>query len=153
MWSTAGLSLVLLAVQVWARSDLPNNTEVLVTILVDETWLAGQLLPVATLKDLMTNSIASQEKFSHGTMESTFSLMTSSDVMEQVDSETTVLVTLADCEKTHMMNQDLLMNEMNHQLIHFAVSDLTCDRLAGESFLLPVTTPDTSLIQLVTDFK
>ena len=39
MRSSAGLSLVLLAAQVWARSDLPNNTEVLVTILVDETWL------------------------------------------------------------------------------------------------------------------
>ena len=153
MRSTAGLSLVLLAAQVWARSDLPNNTEVLVTILVDETWLASQLMPVATLKDLMTNSIASQDKFTHGTMESTFSLMTSDDIMEQVGSETTVLVTLADCEKTHMMNDDLVTNEMNHQLIHFAVSDLTCDRLAGESFLLPVTTPDTSLIQLVTDFK
>ena len=153
MRSSVGLSLVLLAAQVWARSDLPNNTEVLVTILVDETWLASQLMPVATLKDLMTNSIASQDKFTHGTMESTFSLMTSDDIMEQVGSETTVLVTLADCEKTHMMNDDLVTNEMNHQLIHFAVSDLTCDRLAGESFLLPVTTPDTSLIQLVTDFK
>ena len=153
MRATAGLSLVLLAAQVWARSDLPNNTEVLVTILVDETWLSSQRLPVATLKDLMTNSIASQDKFSHGTMESTFSTMTSSDIMDQIDTETTVLITLTDCEKTHMMNQDLMLNEMNERLIHFAVSDLTCDRLSGQSFLLPVTTPDTSLIQLVTDFK
>merc|ERR1719400_2251786 len=110
-------------------------------------------MPLAAVKDLMTNSIASQDKFGHGTLESTFTAIESSDIMGQIDSETTVVVTLADCEKTHMMNDDLMMNEMNEQLIHFAVSDLTCNRLSGESFLLPVTTPETSLIQLVTDFK
>ena len=153
MRSSVGLSLVLMAAQVWARSDLPNSSDVLVTILADETWLAGQRMPIATVKDLMTNSIASQDKFGHGTLESTFSAMTSSDIMDQINTDTTVVVTLTDCEKTHMMNQDLMMNEMNEQLIHFAVSDLTCNRLSGESILLPVTTPETSLIQLVTDFK
>ena len=153
MRSWVGLSLVLLAAQVWARSDLPNSTDVLITILADEAWLASQRMPLAAVKDLMTNSIASQDKFGHGTLESTFTAIESSDIMGQIDSETTVVVTLADCEKTHMMNDDLMMNEMNEQLIHFAVSDLTCNRLSGESFLLPVTTPENSLIQLVTDFK
>ena len=148
-----GLSLLLVAGQVWAGSDLPNSTEVLVTILADETWLAKHRMPVATVKDLMTNSIASQDKLGHGTLESTFSSMTSSDIMGQIDDETTVVVTLADCENTHSMNQDLMLNKMNEQLIHFAVSDLTCNRLSGESFLLPITTPENSLIQLVTDFK
>ena len=148
-----GLSLVLAGGQVWARSDLPNSTDVLITILADETWLAKHRMPVATVKDLMTNSIASQDKLGHGTLESTFSSMTSSDIMGQIDDETTVVVTLADCENTHSMNQDLMLNKMNEQLIHFAVSDLTCNRLSGESFLLPITTPENSLIQLVTDFK
>ena len=153
MRSSVGLSLVLVAAQVWARSDLPNSTDVLVTILADEDWVAGQRMPMATLKDLMTNSIASQDKLGHGTLESTFVAMTSDDIMAQIDPETTVVVTLTDCENTHMMNQDLILNEMNEQLIHFAVSDLTCNRLTGESFLLPVTTPQNSLLQLVTDFK
>ena len=87
MRSLVGLSLALLvgiASKAWARSDLPNHTDVLVTVVADDDWLTYQGMSPDILKGLITKSIEDQATFSHGTLESTFTSMTTGSIMDEV---------------------------------------------------------------------
>lgn len=87
MRSLVGLSLalVLLATKAGARSDFPNHTEVLVTIMADENWVGKQGMPLTVLQDVMTNSISSNARFSNGILESTFTSLPPGNITGEYD--------------------------------------------------------------------
>ena len=65
-------------------------------------------------------------------------------------TETSVIVTLTSCKETQMFHKELTMS---HEILHFAVTDNGCDRLEEAAVLIPVTTRQNSILQLVSDFK
>ena len=88
MRSMVGLSLALviaIVTQAGARSNLPNNTEVLITIMADDNWVSKQGLNIDSVKDIMTNSIAAHAKFEYGSFESTFDKLKTGNVTGEYD--------------------------------------------------------------------
>ena len=63
---------------------------------------------------------------------------------------TRVLVTLASCENSHLMNAEV--QEYPH-LMHIGLSEGKCERFLGAGVMMPVMAPGEDIVQLITDFK
>ena len=68
-------------------------------------------------------------------------------------SDTTVLITLTNCHRSHRIKKELSMTEEGSSILHVAVTDIGCNRMDGASVMIPITTPANSLMQLVSDFR
>ena len=68
-------------------------------------------------------------------------------------SDTTVLITLTNCHRSHRIKKELSMTEEGSSILHVAVTDIGCNRMEGASVMIPITTPANSLMQLVSDFR
>ena len=144
------LSLLLLASSALARSNLPNHTELLVTVLVDEAWVRGESQSLDTMREVITESITSARS-DHVSMEVDFRTLVPGNLSDKVDLEqSSVVVTITDCAKTHEINMELVEAG---DMLHVGVTDLACSRLEEAGILVPMIPPGSGLIQLLTDFK
>ena len=144
------LSLLLLASSALARSNLPNHTELLVTVLVDEAWVRGESQSLDTMREVITESITSARS-DHVSMEVAFRTLVPGNLSDKVDLEqSSVVVTITDCAKTHEINREMVEAG---DLLHVGVTDLACNRLEEAGILVPMIPPGSGLIQLLTDFK
>ena len=144
------LSLLLLASSALARSNLPNHTELLVTVLVDEAWVRGESQSLDTMREVITESITSARS-DHVSMEVDFRTLVPGNLSDKVDLEqSSVVVTITDCAKTHEINMELVEAG---DILHVGVTDLACSRLEEAGILVPMIPPGSGLIQLLTDFK
>ena len=144
------LSLLLLASSALARSNLPNHTELLVTVLVDEAWVRGESQSLDTMREVITESITSARS-DHVSMEVDFRTLVPGNLSDKVDLEqSSVVVTITDCAKTHEINREMVEAG---DLLHVGVTDLACSRLEEAGILVPMIPPGSGLIQLITDFK
>ena len=144
------LSLLLLASSALARSNLPNHTELLVTVLADEAWVKGESQSLDTMREVITESITSARS-DHVSMEVDFRTLVPGNLSDKVDLEqSSVVVTITDCAKTHEINREMVEAG---DLLHVGVTDLACSRLEEAGILVPMIPPGSGLIQLLTDFK
>ena len=144
------LSLLLLASSALARSNLPNHTELLVTVLADEAWVRGESQSLDTMREVITESITSSRS-DHVSMEVAFRTLVPGNLSDKVDLEqSSVVVTITDCAKTHEINREMVEAG---DLLHVGVTDLACSRLEEAGILVPMIPPGSGLIQLLTDFK
>ena len=144
------LSLLLLASSALARSNLPNHTELLVTVLADEAWVRGESQSLDTMREVITESITSARS-DHVSMEVAFRTLVPGNLSDKVDLEqSSVVVTITDCAKTHEINREMVEAG---DLLHVGVTDLACSRLEEAGILVPMIPPGSGLIQLLTDFK
>ena len=144
------LSILLLAVSALARSNLPNHTELLVTVLADEAWVRGESQSLDTMREVITESITSARS-DHVSMEVDFRTLVPGNLSDKVDLEqSSVVVTITDCAKTHEINREMVEAG---DLLHVGVTDLACSRLEEAGILVPMIPPGSGLIQLLTDFK
>ena len=144
------LSILILASSALARSNLPNHTELLVTVLADEAWVKGESQSLDTVREVITESITSARS-DHVSMEIDFRSLVPGNLSDKVDLEqSTVVVTITDCAKTHEINRELMEAG---DLLHVGITDLACSRLEEAGILLPMIPPGSGLIQLLTDFK
>ena len=144
------LSILLLASSALARSNLPNHTELLVTVLADEAWVKGESQSLDTVREVITESITSA-KSDHVSMEIDFRSLVPGNLSDKVDLEqSSVVVTITDCAKTHEINRELIEAG---DLLHVGITDLACSRLEEAGILMPMIPPGSGLIQLLTDFK
>ena len=144
------LSLLLLASSDLARSNLPNHTELLVTVLADEAWVRGESQSLDTMREVITESITSARS-DHVSMEVAFRTLVPGNLSDKVDLEqSSVVVTITDCAKTHEINREMVEAG---DLLHVGVTDLACSRLEEAGILVPMIPPGSGLIQLLTDFK
>ena len=144
------LSILLLASSALARSNLPNHTELLVTVLADEAWVKGESQSLDTVREVITESITSARS-DHVSMEIDFRSLVPGNLSDKVDLEqSSVVVTITDCAKTHEINRELMEAG---DLLHVGITDLACSRLEEAGILLPMIPPGSGLVQLLTDFK
>ena len=144
------LSILILASSALARSNLPNQTELLVTVLADEAWVKGESQSLDTVREVITESITSA-KSDHVSMEIDFRSLVPGNLSDKVDLEqSSVVVTITDCAKTHEINRELMEAG---DLLHVGITDLACSRLEEAGILMPMIPPGSGLIQLLTDFK
>ena len=144
------LSILILASSALARSNLPNQTELLVTVLADEAWVKGESQSLDTVREVITESITSA-KSDHVSMEIDFRSLVPGNLSDKVDLEqSSVVVTITDCAKTHEINRELMEAG---DLLHVGVTDLACSRLEEAGILMPMIPPGSGLVQLLTDFK
>ena len=144
------LSLLLLASTALARSNLPNHTELLVTILADEAWVTGERQSLDAVREVITESITAARS-DHVSMEVAFRTLVPGNLSDSVDLDmSTVVVTMTDCAKTHEINKEL---REAGKMLHVGVTDLACSRLEEAGILVPMIPPGSGLIQLLTDFK
>ena len=144
------LSILILASSALARSNLPNHTELLVTVLADEAWVKGESQSLDTVREVITESITSA-KSDHVSMEIDFRSLVPGNLSDKVDLEqSSVVVTITDCAKTHEINRELMEAG---DLLHVGITDLACSRLEEAGILMPMIPPGSGLIQLLTDFK
>ena len=144
------LSILILASSALARSNLPNHTELLVTVLADEAWVKGESQSLDTVREVITESITSARS-DHVSMEIDFRSLVPGNLSDKVDlEESSVVVTITDCAKTHEINRELMEAG---DLLHVGITDLACSRLEEAGILLPMIPPGSGLIQLLTDFK
>ena len=144
------LSLLLLASSALARSNLPNHTELLVTVLADVAWVRGESQSLDTMREVITESITSARS-DHVSMEVAFRTLVPGNLSDKVDLEqSSVVVTITDCAKTHEINREMVEAG---DLLHVGVTDLACSRLEEAGILVPMIPPGSGLIQLLTDFK
>ena len=144
------LSILLLAASALARSNLPNHTELLVTVLADEAWVRGESQSLDTMREVITESITSARS-DHVSMEVDFRTLVPGNLSDKVDLEqSSVVVTITDCAKTHEINMELVEAG---DILHVGVTDLACSRLEEAGILVPMIPPGSGLIQLLTDFK
>ena len=144
------LSILILASSALARSNLPNHTELLVTVLADEAWVKGESQSLDTVREVITESITSA-KSDHVSMEIDFRSLVPGNLSDKVDLEqSSVVVTITDCAKTHEINRELMEAG---DLLHVGITDLACSRLEEAGILMPMIPPGSGLIQLLSDFK
>ena len=144
------LSILILASSALARSNLPNQTELLVTVLADEAWVKGESQSLDTVREVITESITSA-KSDHVSMEIDFRSLVPGNLSDKVDLEqSSVVVTITDCAKTHEINRELMEAG---DLLHVGITDLACSRLEEAGILMPMIPPGSGLVQLLTDFK
>ena len=144
------LSIPRLAASALARSNLPNHTELLVTVLADEAWVRGESQSLDTMREVITESITSARS-DHVSMEVDFRTLVPGNLSDKVDLEqSSVVVTITDCAKTHEINMELVEAG---DILHVGVTDLACSRLEEAGILVPMIPPGSGLIQLITDFK
>ena len=144
------LSLLALASPSLARSNLPNHTELLVTVLADEAWVTGERQSLDSVREVITESITTARS-DHVSMEVDFRTLVPGNLSENVDLDlSSVVVTLTDCAKTHEINKGLMEAG---ELLHVGMTDLACSRLEEAGILVPMIPPGSGLIQLLTDFK
>ena len=144
------LSILILASSALARSNLPNQTELLVTVLADEAWVKGESQSLDTVREVITESITSA-KSDHVSMEIDFRSLVPGNLSDKVDLEqSSVVVTITDCAKTHEINRELMEAG---DLLHVGITDLACSRLEEAGILMPMIPAGSGLVQLLTDFK
>ena len=144
------LSILILASSALARSNLPNHTELLVTVLADEAWVKGESQSLDTVREVITESITSARS-DHVSMEIDFRTLVPGNLSDKVDLEqSSVVVTITDCAKTHEINMELMEAG---DLLHVGITDLACSRLEEAGILMPMIPPGSGLIQLLSDFK
>ena len=144
------LSILILASSALARSNLPNHTELLVTVLAGEAWVKGESQSLDTVREVITESITSARS-DHVSMEIDFRSLVPGNLSDKVDLEqSSVVVTITDCAKTHEINRELMEAG---DLLHVGITDLACSRLEEAGILMPMIPPGSGLIQLLTDFK
>ena len=144
------LSILILASSALARSNLPNHTELLVTVLADEAWVKGESQSLDTVREVITESITSARS-DHVSMEIDFRTLVPGNLSDKVDlEESSVVVTITDCDKTHEINRELMEAG---DLLHVGITDLACSRLEEAGILMPMIPPGSGLIQLLSDFK
>ena len=144
------LSILILASSALARSNLPNHTELLVTVLADEAWVKGESQSLDTVREVITESITSARS-DHVSMGIDFRSLVPGNLSDKVDlEESSVVVTITDCAKTHEINRELMEAG---DMLHVGITDLACSRLEEAGILMPMIPPGSGLIQLLSDFK
>ena len=153
MMTHCTLSLLILAASALttlARSNLPNHTELLVTVLANEAWVTAESQSLDAVREVITASITAARS-DHVSMEVAFRTLTPGNLSDNVDLEaSSVVVSLTDCAKTHEISREL--GEAGDTL-HVGLTDLACSRLEETGILVPMIPPGSGLIQLLTDFK
>ena len=66
------------------KSNLPNHTELVVSVLADESWVRGEGMTLDSVRDKMTESITSSRS-DHVSMEILFNTMTSVNMTDDID--------------------------------------------------------------------
>lgn len=66
------------------NSNLPNHTELVVSVLADESWVRGEGMTMDSVRDLMTESITSSRS-THVSMEILFNIMTSPNMTDDIN--------------------------------------------------------------------
>ena len=66
------------------KSNLPNHTELVVSVLADESWVMGEGMTMDSVRDLMTESITSSRS-THVSMEILFNTMTSVNMTDDIN--------------------------------------------------------------------
>ena len=148
--------LVLMLGTTLARSNLPNQTELTVQVMVDSGWVKSNGGSLANVDMVLTQVITSASS-SHVSMkidvmelvseESKISLETNFDV-----NETDVLVTLTRCSTTHNIHDSILAGGVDH-ILHVGVTSVPCARLDNTGVLMPMVTTNNDMVQLISDFK
>ena len=129
-----------------ARSNLPNHTELLVSVLADEAWVQGEGESLDLVRELMTESITSTRS-EHVSMEIDFRSLGSGNIDLTGSS---VVVTLTDCAGTQELSRKVAGRG---EILHVGVTDLACARLEETGILVPMIPPASGIIQLLADFK
>ena len=102
------------------------------------------------MREVITESITSARS-DHVSMEIDFRSLVPGNLSDKVDLEqSSVVVTITDCAKTHEINRELMEAG---DLLHVGITDLACSRLEEAGILMPMIPPGSGLIQLLTDFK
>ena len=129
-----------------ARSNLPNHTELLVSVLADEAWVQGEGESLDLVRELMTESITSTRS-EHVSMEIDFRSLGSGNIDLTGSS---VVVTLTGCAGTQELSRKVAGRG---EILHVGVTDLACARLEETGILVPMIPPASGIIQLLADFK
>ena len=66
------------------NSNLPNHTQLVVSVLADESWVRGEGMTMDSVRDLMTESITSSRS-THVSMEILFNTMTSPNMTDDIN--------------------------------------------------------------------
>ena len=132
-----------------ARSNLPNHTELLVSVLADEAWVQGEGESLDLVRELMTESITATRS-QHVSMEIDFRSLGSGNISDIDLTGSSVVVTLTDCAGTQELSREVAGRG---EILHVGVTDLACARLEETGILVPMIPPASGIIQLLADFK
>ena len=68
-----------------ALSNLPNHTELMVSVLADEAWVKMEGFTLDKVEEMMTTSITGSSS-EHVSMKMTFTEMTSGNITDNIDT-------------------------------------------------------------------
>lgn len=127
-------------------SKLPNDTHVILGVVVDERWVraSGEL---GEVENAVREAVANTDLV-HGSM--VLEWTTNIKVAANYGKNKTAVLSILDCKKTHSLAKKL----SSHGTIHIAISDTGCRRLPDETSLFtPIVTGGQAAIQLIADLR
>ena len=149
--------------------NLPTDTDISVTVVVDEAWVNTEGLSSGDVENILRPVL---QGYNSGGLEVTdfrqITLRNAANISQEVDfgkinnlhlvyfihycskESTRVLVTLANCENSHLMNA--VVQDYPY-LMHVGLSEGKCERFLGAGVMMPVMAPGEDIVQLITDFK
>ena len=148
--------------------NLPTDTDISVTVVVDEAWVNSEGLGSGEIENILKPVL---QGYNDGGLEVTdfkqIKLENAANISQEVDfgkkiiicsrkrfltfiDTTRVLVTLADCSNSHLMNVEV---QEHPHLMHIGLSEGKCERFPGAGVLMPVLAPGEEIVQLITDFR